>query len=234
MSSLPIGAVITLAVFILSMGFETIGTYFNLHSVMIVGGGTVGILLFATPQKVLGSLFYELKALAKKPLSMEEAKPEIEALTKNKEATFTSRDELISYAQLLWSQGVAQDLFVVLISQKKKEVEQRSVDAIQALKNLAKYPPSLGMAGTVMGIVTLFQGLDGAKDQVGPGLAMAMTATFFGLVIANAMIMPLADRLQIKHMTTNRHIQSVYQILLLINQGEAAEFINEEVGLRAS
>jgi chemotaxis protein MotA len=234
MNSLPIGAVLTFLVFILSMGFETIGTYFNFHSVLIVGGGTVAILLFATPQKVLGSLLYELKALMQKPLSMEEAKPEIETLTKNKEASFTSKDELISYAQLLWSQGVAQDLFVVLISQKKKEVEQRSVDAIQALKNLAKYPPSLGMAGTVMGIVTLFEGLDGAKDQVGPGLAMAMTATFFGLVIANAMIMPLADRLQIKHMTSTRHLQSIYQILLLINQGEAAELINEEVGLRAS
>ncbi|MES2767502.1 MAG: MotA/TolQ/ExbB proton channel family protein [Bdellovibrionota bacterium] len=234
MSSLPIGIFLTFFVFLFSMGLDTIGTYFNLHSVLIVGGGTIGILFFATPQAVLKNLFYELKTLGAKPLTMQDTKSEIEALTKNKEATFTSKDDLVSYAQLLWSQGVAQDLFVVLISQKKKEIEQRSVDAIQALKNLAKYPPSLGMAGTVMGIVTLFQALDGAKDKIGPGLAMAMTATFFGLIIANAIIMPISDRLQVKHMASTRYLQSIYQILLLINQDEAAELINEEVELRAS
>jgi len=172
--------------------------------------------------------------LFKNPSTIVAVRDEIEKLTKNKAATFDSKDEMVSYAQTLWAQGVAQDLFVVLISQKKKEIEQRSVDAIQALKNLAKYPPSLGMAGTVMGIVTLFQALDGAKEKIGPGLAMAMTATFFGLIIANAIIMPLSDRLQVKHIDSNRYLQSIYQILLLINQGEAAELINEEVGLRAS
>ena len=131
-------------------------------------------------------------------------------------------------------QGISQDLFVVLLSQKRKEIEQRSVDAIQCLKNLAKYPPALGMAGTVMGIVTLFQSLDGGKDKIGPALALAMTATFFGLAIANGIVMPLSDRLQIRHLSQTHYLTNVYQVLLLINQDESSHLIEEEVQYRAT
>lgn len=233
MISLPIGFIATFAVFLISMGWESLPLYFNLHSTILVGGGTLTILFFSTPSGVLAHLGREFVHLFAAAPSFGKQRSALISLAKNRTAPVESRDDLILYAQDLWTQGVAHDLFVVLISQKRKEIEQKSVDTIQSLKNLAKYPPALGMAGTVMGIVTLFQSLEGGKEKIGPALAIALTATFFGLVIANGLVMPLADRLQIRHLTQSQYLDHIYQVLLLINEEEAAQLIEDEVKLRA-
>lgn len=234
MISLPIGAVLTFLVFLFSMGISNLSLYFNFHSAILVGGGTITILLFSCPNDVLVNLIREISSLTKTNKTFVDVKEDLAALSKNKQGSTISSDELVAYAQDLWNQGLSQDLFIVLLSQKRKEIEQRSVDAIQCLKNLAKYPPALGMAGTVMGIVTLFQSLDTGKDKIGPSLALALTATFFGLAIANGIVMPLSDRLQIRHISNNHYLMNVYQVLLLINQDEASHLIEEEVKLRAA
>lgn len=233
MISLPIGALLTAFIFLYSVGFGNFGLYANWHSLILVGGGTVTILLFSTPMSVLKSLKSQMQALMKHNPDIYQVRPFLMELAKNRFAQTETNDEMIKYAQDLWAQGVSHELFIVLLSQKRKELEQKSVDCIQSLKNLAKYPPALGMAGTVMGIVTLFQSLDGSKNKIGPALAMAMTATFFGLAIANGIVMPLSDRLQIRHIAHANYLSNLYQILLLINQEEAENLIADEVSLRA-
>lgn len=234
MITLPIGLITTIAIFLISVGINNLPLYFNLHSLLIVAVGTVSILLFSNPVSVLKNLSSNLAQLFKSQATFVSVQKDLTELSKDRYKSINSSDEMIQYAQDLWVQGVDQELFVVLISQKKAEIEQRSVDAIQALKNLAKYPPALGMAGTVIGIVTLFQSLDSNKDKIGQSLALAMTATFFGLLIANAIVMPLSDRLQLQQISQKNYYKNVYQVLLLINQEEASSLIEEEVELRAS
>lgn len=234
MISFPIGIFFVFVVFAVSMGSEDLPLYFNLHSAVLVGGGTLALFFFTTPMNVIQSLSHQVSLLVKKSENFDDVKASLIQLAQNKNETVNTKEELILYAQDLWRQGTEHELFIILISQKRKDLEQKSVDAIQSLKNLAKYPPSLGMAGTVMGIVTLFRTLEKGKDQIGPALAMALTATFFGLMIANGIVMPLADRLQIRHLSYTHYLSHVYQVLLLINQEESEVLIEEEVELRAS
>lgn len=234
MISLPIGAILVGIIFFASMGVKNLPLYFNFHSFVLVFGGTVAVLLFSSPIAALKNLMRELSLLVKTSDDFHKVKADLIQLSKNKHKEFNTNDELINYAKDLWIQGVAHELFIVLLSQKRKEIEQRSVDAIQCLKNLAKYPPALGMAGTVMGIVTLFQSLEADKSKIGPSLAMALTATFFGLAIANGIVMPLADRLHVRHLSQQNYLNNVYQVLLLINQDEASQLIEDEVNLRAA
>jgi chemotaxis protein MotA len=234
MISLPIGFLVTLGVIFLSIKSGNIGLFMNMHSILIVGGGTLGIMLFSSPLSTLKNLFHEVGSLFKPEYTLSNVQDLINQLAQNKNQSRDTEDELIKYAQELWQQGTSPDLFVVLLSQKRKEVEQRSADSIQALKNLAKYPPALGMAGTVMGIVELFQGLNENKSQIGPAFAMALTATFFGLIISNVMIMPLADRMHVRHMRYQTYLSHLYSLLLLINQEEAPQIVEDEVKARAS
>jgi chemotaxis protein MotA len=233
MITLPVGAILVVIIFIVSMGVDSLAIYFNVHSLILVGGGTVAVLLFSAPTHLLKNLWFEIKELLQPSLRFENVQNDLLQLSKNRFHEKASDDELIAYAQELWQQGTAHELFIVLVSQKRKEIEQRSVDSIQCLKNLAKYPPALGMAGTVMGIVTLFESLESNKDGIGPAMAMALTATFFGLAIANGAVMPLADRLHVRHMSLQHYLSNVYQVILLINQEEATQFIEDEVRARA-
>lgn len=234
MISLPLGFILTLGILIFSAGEDSLGLYTNAHSIVLVIGGSVAILLLSSPLEVIGNLFFALKTLGRSDRSVNKYKADFDELSKNKRLSNPSEHPLINYAAELWEQGINQDLFVVLLSQRRQELEQRTLDGVQALRNLSKYPPALGMTGTVMGMVSIFASMDDNKSSIGPALALAMTATFFGLIMANMLFMPLADRLQVKHLKETKVYLGVYQILLLIGQDEPTSLIQEEVQNRAS
>lgn len=235
MGSIIIGLIGICAVVGLSVGGTAWSIYLQIHSVVMVLFGTVAVLFISNPNAVLWSLFSSVRNLFRRDEShMDYFQIELMALAKQRSKSLSSKNDLIRYANELWEQGVDSELFIVLISQKKRELESKGVDAVQALKNLAKYPPALGMIGTVMGMVALFAALDQNRAGIGGHLSMAMTATFLGLVLANGLIAPLADRLQVRHVHEQRFLDSIYEILLLINRGEAASLIDGEVRERAA
>lgn len=234
MISLPIGFILSCLIFAASMGTSNFLFYFNFHSLTLICGGSLAILLMSNPTDVLKNLFTETKNLFKKEYNLNNVTEDLVKLSTNRFDKLQSSEPLVAYAQDLWAQGIPQDMFVVLVSQKRKELEQKTTDAIQCLKNLSKYPSALGMVGTVMGIVSLFKNLDSNKSQIGPAFAAALTATFFGLILSNGLVMPLADRLQVRHMNHKKYLQHVYQVLLLINQNEASHLIENEVTQRAA
>lgn len=208
--------------------------YFQMHSIIIVFGGTAAILVFSTPAPVLKSLWQSLKEIFQKEPTISIYTSNLSQLSLNRAQNLKSTNPLISYAQDLWAQGIDPDLFIVLLSQKRKELESKKMDAVHALKNLSKYPPTLGMTGTVMGMITLFSSLDSNKGNVGSALSIAMTATLFGLILANVFLSPVADRLYVNHVNQQRLMQNVYEILLLINQGEPSTLIKEELHDRSA
>ena len=208
--------------------------YWQIHSLVIVFGGTAAILVFSTPGPVLKSLWQSLKEILKKETTIIEFTQVLNSLSQNRTQAHKSHHPLISYAQDLWSQGIDPDLFIVLLSQKRKELEAKKMDGVHALRNLAKYPPTLGMTGTVIGMISLFASLDNNKGNVGAALSIAMTATFFGLILANIFIAPIADRLHVNHVSQQRVLQNIYELLLLINQGEPSTLVKEEIHDRAA
>lgn len=235
MRTLPIGFILTSIVVFLSMQGSSWSLYFNMHALVIVVGGTVAILVMSSPGEALKSLTHAVIDLFRKPQRIEHFSTQFEELVRRKTLSQATRNPLINYAAELWAQGVEPELFIVLLSQRRDELERGYADAVQTLRNLAKYPPALGMTGTVMGLVSLFSVL-GADDKaaLGPSLALAMTATFFGLIVANCIVTPLADHLHVKHMQNERLYTGIYQILILINRNEAPSLVTDEVNGRAA
>lgn len=233
MKSLSFGLIGILIVLLLSLN-GSLDMYMQMHSIIIVLGGTFALLFFATPGSVLPLVGKSMRLLTNKEEKFTDYREELEQLAKTRKLASNSRNPLIRYASELWEQGIDANLFVTLISQKRMELETETIDAVQAMKNLAKYPPALGMTGTVMGMIALFTDLDANKGNIGSNLALAMTATFFGLILTNAFLSPLADRLQVRHVNHGRLCQNIYQILLLINQGEPPQLIANEVGERVA
>jgi chemotaxis protein MotA len=62
------------------------------------------------------------------------------------------------------------------------------------LETIGKYAPAFGMIGTLVGLVIMLSNMDDPA-AIGPGMAVALLTTMYGAIIANAMSLPLADRL---------------------------------------
>ena len=63
--------------------------------------------------------------------------------------------------------------------------------AEDVLKTLSKAAPSFGMVGTIMGLVDVLTNLRDF-DKLGPGMALAIMTTLYGLVLAQGVYVPLA------------------------------------------
>jgi len=62
------------------------------------------------------------------------------------------------------------------------------------LMKLADMGPAMGMIGTLIGLVGMLANMDDPKT-IGPSMAVALLTTLYGAVLANAVCIPLADKL---------------------------------------
>lgn len=233
MISLPVGFIVFFLALGMAAGDINLKDYMNMHSIYIVVGGTLGVFGINTPMSVIKATWRNLVSLWKNRHTMNDVRDELMKLAANKSSVKQSKDPMIQYAINLWERGVDTNTFIGLLSQHREALEGEDSESVSALHNIAKYPPALGMMGTVMGMITLFANLgSGDKSGLGPALATAMTATFYGLLAANAILSPLADRITVEVIHRKHYFGQVYEVLLLINRREPVNMIDEEIANR--
>ncbi|WP_456445256.1 MotA/TolQ/ExbB proton channel family protein, partial [Thiolapillus sp.] len=71
---------------------------------------------------------------------------------------------------------------------------ERNEDGINIFKAIGDVAPAMGMIGTLIGLVQMMSNMDDPK-ALGPAMAVALLTTFYGAVIANALALPIADKL---------------------------------------
>ncbi len=230
MMSLPIGLLAILGVVVGAAAGVRTEDYMNFHSVLVVVGGTLAVFAIGSPGAIIRAVFHIILALFKPRRTLEDAHAELMQLANNRSGLSASKDPLIQYAIDLWERGVDPNTFQALLSQFRDKLENEEAEAGSALHNLAKYPPALGMMGTVMGMISLFANLGSSdKSALGPSLAVAMTATFYGLLMANAFLNPIADRITVESIHRKKYFGAVYEILTLVNRREPVNMIEEEL-----
>lgn len=233
MISLPMGLFAFALVIFASSGNIKLADYFNMHSVIVVVGGTLAVLAIGTPTSVIKALAKILISLFQKRVSVDDVRDDLMKLADNKNAIKESKDPLINYAIELWDRGVDSNTWQALLSQYRDKLETDDAEAVSSLHNVVKYPPALGMMGTVMGMISLFANLGSSdKSALGPSLAVAMTATFYGLIMANGFLNPIADRVVVEVIHRKKQFGLVYEILTLVNRREPVSMIEEEINNR--
>lgn len=226
MLSLPVGILFIVGVLGYALSETQLVSLINTHSIVLVVVGTLGILWFSVPTGEIVSMFKSLIELLKPVPSRQTLDMELIKLSKNRDVKMAHQSPLVTYAQGLWEQGLDEELFTLMISQRLRELNGISEQSVASMRNLAKYPPALGMTGTVIGMISLFTSLTPeSRSQIGPNLALALTATFYGLILANMLLMPLSDRLHIQHLKKTKVNEHIYRVILLINSGEPQQVI---------
>ncbi len=61
---------------------------------------------------------------------------------------------------------------------------------------MAKIAPAFGMVGTLIGLINMLITMQDQPQQVGHGLAIALTTTFYGLILANLLFAPISAKIK--------------------------------------
>lgn len=73
-------------------------------------------------------------------------------------------------------------------------LDERHQTMIGFLKGMGGYAPTMGMIGTVVGLVNMLGNLSD-PSQLGKGMAVALLTTFYGVVFANLVFLPMGAKL---------------------------------------
>lgn len=101
-----------------------------------------------------------------------------------------------SGVQLLVDQ-VAEEDILELLQWRITRLRAKEQAEAQLFRTMAAYAPAFGMLGTLVGMVNLVFVLgDGDMGSVGRQMAMSLTTTLYGLLLANLVCKPIALKLE--------------------------------------
>ena len=84
--------------------------------------------------------------------------------------------------------------------------------------------PAMGMIGTLIGLVQMLSGMDDPKS-IGPSMAVALLTTLYGAFLANAIAIPIADKLKLRKVEEGRVNAMCLDGVLAIKDGQNPRII---------
>jgi len=183
---------------------EQIGRYIDPVAIAIVFGGTLLTTLFRAPRSDLRRAVAAIRPLRKADPDADAAAARVSVGRIRELAEVRSIacvDRLETAQRFL--QRAARELsdarsatdFTRWASAEIDARRHRHQAVISVWRSVAESAPAMGMIGTIIGLVQMFAHMDDPA-AIGPGMAVAMLTTLYGVILSSAIAAPIAGRLE--------------------------------------
>lgn len=221
---------------ILSSG--SIMTFFDLPSVFITIGGTIGALLITTKTKnakvllkLFGKVFKENKSSdVEIIISMVEwaTRARKEGLLSLEDTIQNIPDPFIRKGMMMIVDGAEPETIKNVLSLKIKGIVTRHSENRAMFDTGAALGPAFGMIGTLIGLVNMLKQLSD-PSSIGPQMSVALITTFYGSLLANMLFMPMSKKLKAKTSEEVYQKEMIIEGLLSIQAGENPNTLKEKM-----
>ncbi len=138
-------------------------------------------------------------------------------------------DPIIQYSKDLISTGVKGSQLRLLIEDLIESIVERQMIDANILQTMAGFAPGFGMIGTLIGLIIMLDNMGGDIANVGPGLALALLTTLYGVIFAQLIFKPAAEKVrQTLEMVRYRNI-ILMESLVLLSEGKPSFEIQDQV-----
>jgi chemotaxis protein MotA len=177
----------------------------NLPAAMIVLGGTFGAITVSFPLERITQLPKLIGLAFKQPVAEEHELVELfvrlaerarrEGLLALEADAQEIKDAAVKKGVLLVVDGTDPDLVREIMESDVAAMAERHEARFAVFEAAGGYAPTMGIIGTVMGLVNVLSHLDQA-GELGKSIATAFIATLYGILTANVFWLPLGQRLK--------------------------------------
>lgn len=245
-----LGAFIIAGSFLLAMNYisDDFSGFWNLYSAILLIGVPIGLVIFSYRFSVLGSgLKGFFRALGQNPSRERERLAEsIVAFGRE-----VRSDKGSSAAAVLEreSDPVFRALGRHVI--QRNDPEEIEADAMllgrrdlesyrhaeKVFSSLGDFAPAMGMIGTVIGLIQLLANMRDF-EKLGPGMAIALLTTFYGLMLAHLLYLPIARMIRSQGDERAENLNLIIEAMLKLSRRrpihEVQQLVRGEQGSRAA
>ncbi len=233
-------ALIVLAASVLMSG--KVGVFLDLHGILVVIGGTSAAALMCFPlrfyvrigkvflNKFIGNYSTRYDTVINEIVDLARGMRESGEYLKQK-APGLKTPFLKDAAELIIQGGIPDEVIEEILMKRAATHSRRYEYDVNVFRTVAKFPPAFGLMGTTLGMITLLQNLGGkdAQKLLGPSMAIGLVATFYGIVLANLVFIPISENLAL----LNREDETVRTIVIdgvrLLQLGEHPKVVEEHL-----
>ncbi|MEM5790184.1 MAG: MotA/TolQ/ExbB proton channel family protein [Syntrophobacteraceae bacterium] len=217
-----------------------IGVFLNLEAVMITLGGTIAATLISYPLDRLlkffslaVQLFREerrtvFETTISKLVRLGHKASQDTIFSLEKEAKQESNRYLKAGLQLLIQDAPASRIarrFAIEI----EGLRSRHQEGIQLFSFMSKIAPSLGLVGTLIGMINMLRGMSGdvSPETLGPNMAVALVCTLYGCLLAFLLFLPASEKLKAYSAREQALVHMIREAMLLIREGQSGREMEE-------
>ncbi len=181
------------------------GGFVNIPSMLVVVGGTMAVVMSrVTLQQFIGSFKVAAKAFLHKGFPPEDLINEAVSLANvvRKEGMLALEEVEVSHPFLrkgidMCIDGQDAKLIQQVLANDINLTISHQLTGVKAFTATGEVAPAMGMIGTLIGLVQMLSSMDDPKT-IGPSMAVALLTTLYGAVIANALAIPIAEKLKLR------------------------------------
>ncbi|WP_350344958.1 flagellar motor protein [Proteinivorax tanatarense] len=234
-----LGIIIGFILFITAIFLQgSIEAFLSIDGALIVLGGTLAATTVSYPVSQLKLMFKTIRiAFSKQNMSSSGViklivsfadKARREGLLSLEDDLNEVDDNFLKKGVQLVVDGTDPELVRNILETELSFLEDRHRAGRGIFETMGTFSPAFGMAGTLVGLISMLGSLDN-PDAIGPGLATALITTFYGVLLANLIFLPIAGKLKVK---SNEEIllkEVVIEGLLSIQAGENPRIVEEKL-----
>ena len=202
----------------------SISQFLALPAFMMVFGGTMAATFITFPLKdvmaAFNAAYYVFSARGTDPNDTVARMVELSVLSRRKGllalSKIRSRYSFLVKAANLIADGSSPEKIRSTLRIEIDALKLRHLIVQDMFRKMAMYAPAFGMVGTLIGLVQMLGRLN-EPSRIGPSMATALLATFYGATLANLIFMPIAGKLRSRTLleVTNLEIMSGGAIAIL-------------------
>lgn len=201
----PVGILIALLAIVVSMTMEHghVASLIKVPPLLLVVGGSLGATMAGFDRRRLRAVPRAVRIVLK-PRKGPDTRATIEALlAMAKEARsnplvleeLETDDAFMKKGIQLIVSTSDPDRVYELMAAEIDGLRVRHQTATKFFADMAGYSPTFGILGTVIGLISVLGQLS-SPGKLGPAIASAFTATLWGVLLANAVWLPLSNKLK--------------------------------------
>lgn len=177
--------------------------YLDVYSFVLVLGGTISASLLSITWKNLRGIYSTIKDTFITKSFVESDVIEELIVISEKACNAKKLSTIVHESQnpfirkglrLLQSEVEPQDMRKILFASMQSD-RDKAAEHSDILKSMAKYPPSFGMIGTILGLIGMLEdmSISSGLEKIGVKMALALVTTLYGLLLANYVLVPLSE-----------------------------------------
>lgn len=216
-----------------------LGGYFDIPSLLIVVGGSIGGTLVTYPVSELTQSFRDLRtALRTGPTAAHDRLARLleyariarkSGVLSLEEIVKREFDPFLRRGLELAVDGVGADEIRRTLSIELTLRGDRYRRAAKIFQSMGQIAPAMGLIGTLIGLVQMLRFLNDSAS-IGPNMAIALLTTFYGAMLANLLFLPLAAKLYSRSDEENHLKEMTIEGIIAIAEGSNPMLVEQKLG----